>query len=1142
MKSRIVAYNLKCPKSAAAVQGRPAPMSKNFLMSELGLGEQAYDRVGQMIPPKLPGTKSYWSREYLDLATFCERQGLPDYFITLTANDGWVELKAMLGGQAPHFRPVESTLLFMQKYRDIKDLLWGRKCIFGRATDHWQRIEFQNRGALHVHLLLWVDDGVADRSGKVVATVPRSSDEKALRAKVLKYQVHNCREGRCYKKGKPKLCKYGFPYKLQDRDCLSDSGMRYDYARLEREDARIVSYNKELLTAWDGHINVQRVTQLGLVRYLVKYVSKVEPTFTTRVKESVSEVEKYFTTRLIGAPEVATTLLSFQIAGGTRRVVFLDTNLPGQLNKVLKPMAHIRRLEDESTDVFWDSFRDKYTARPDSLERVTYPEYLAEWEVFATLSKVPQRRRDRSLVDRKERVAAPRDSNVLPRWRFLTPLDGNEYYYQVLLFNVPFRSEGELISDPNASGTFKEECFLRNLVRQEEDALDALEKACRRNFSIQYIHRMAKMLILQNVEAQEAVNRKLRDMGLGDVSLADDSQDPGVLSSSTGNDQTCFLDVAPGDTERSDLLKLLGHNPVNVVKDEDELRERILSLTPSQLHAFELMTDLCDQQRLLFLTGPGGTGKSFLIHTVVGQLTYCQGLYVEVLATSGSAAYLLGGSTIHRFFRLDIEMKSRLELGTVDCSAVANTDVIIVDECSMMSAKLFETMHDLCCYATTDAAKRQLPFAGKSVFLCGDLFQLPAVESPQLYQSPLWNKFVMVELKENCRQSDDQKYGEVLNRIRTGDHTADDFGYLAGRVCGVGHERGVDCELTDNCTVLCSKNEHKDRINLGMLDSLPGDCVTLKSTDVDLTGAQLNSAQLRALDSMRGAPPAALILKVGARVVVTRNLDVTQGIVNGTIGNVENIQPNLITVRRHKDGELMCIQPIKHRIKVKGMNCIVMREQYPLILAWAVTVHRVQGMTLSTNVFVYLDGTFFANGQAYVALSRVKTFTQLHLLSFDPTKAIKVSQCVRGLYGMECNRSSEVTPGNNMPECTAADTATTTTTAPQTETEPIQTEVSAAVSLPTIATAESLRYMLRNVGDNDMLTDYVRVMSQDIDMLTANLQYRGQFNLFTDRPAASDCAVSLHPSLLELLSPVHTTGDGNCFWNAVSILICGGEQ
>ena len=112
----------------------------------------------------------------------------------------------------------------------------------------------------------------------------------------------------------------------------------------------------------------------------------------------------------------------------------------------------------------------------------------------------------------------------------------------------------------------------------------------------------------------------------------------------------------------------------------------------------------------------------------------------------------------------------------------------------------------------------------------------------------------------------------------------------------------------------------------------------------------------------------------------------------------------------------------------------------------------------------------------------MKTFIQLHLLSFDPTKAIKVSQCVRGLYGMECNRSSEVTPDNNMPECTAADTATTTTTTttPQTETEPIETEVLAGVSLPTITTVESLRYMLRNVG---YFTDIVRPTKNSIILL-----------------------------------------------------------
>ena len=77
------------------------------------------------------------------------------------------------------------------------------------------------------------------------------------------------------------------------------------------------------MKAWDGHINVQRVTQLVLVRYLVEYVAKIEPTFTLSVKQNKTEVDKYFTTRLIGAPEVATTSLSFQIAGGTRQVFFL---------------------------------------------------------------------------------------------------------------------------------------------------------------------------------------------------------------------------------------------------------------------------------------------------------------------------------------------------------------------------------------------------------------------------------------------------------------------------------------------------------------------------------------------------------------------------------------------------------------------------------------------------------------------------------------------------------------------------------------------------------------------------------------------------------------------------------------------------
>ena len=133
--------------------------------------------------------------------------------------------------------------------------------------------------------------------------------------------------------------------------------------------------------------------------------------------------------------------------------------------------------------------------------------------------------------------------------------------------------------------------------------------------------------------------------------------------------------------------------------------------------------------------------------------------------------------------------------------------------------------------------------------------------------------------------------------------------------------------------------------------------------------------------------------------MITRNIDVAGGVVNGTIGTVENIQPNLVTIRRIRDNELMCISRVKHSFNLPHTSDIV-REQFPLILGWAITVHRVQGMTIDSNVFVVMDSTFFASGQAYVALSRVRKSTQLHFLACDPSEAIKVSNNVRSLYGL----------------------------------------------------------------------------------------------------------------------------------------------
>ena len=99
------------------------------------------------------------------------------------------------------------------------------------------------------------------------------------------------------------------------------------------------------------------------------------------MKESRAEVDKYFTTRLIG---VATTLLSYQIAGGTRQVVFLDANFVEKRRRKLKSLEEIINLEHGSNEVFCDSLREKYVGRPGELEHVRYPDYIAEWEVFST--------------------------------------------------------------------------------------------------------------------------------------------------------------------------------------------------------------------------------------------------------------------------------------------------------------------------------------------------------------------------------------------------------------------------------------------------------------------------------------------------------------------------------------------------------------------------------------------------------------------------------------------------------------------------------------------------------------------------------------------------------------------------------------
>jgi hypothetical protein len=174
----------------------------------------------------------------------------------------------------------------------MKMFILKQNDIFGKVTDYWWRMEYQKRGGIHIHMVIWCDkEKLAQLGTKISAEMPRfdPSDPvlknltpKALalwRDKVWRNHRHTCREVRCFRgpQGKRlKQCKQGFPFQLNDEEKLDKSGVRYLYVRRQAEDAEISSYILELVMMWDGHVNVQRVTDCGWEMYLAKYIAKSE--------------------------------------------------------------------------------------------------------------------------------------------------------------------------------------------------------------------------------------------------------------------------------------------------------------------------------------------------------------------------------------------------------------------------------------------------------------------------------------------------------------------------------------------------------------------------------------------------------------------------------------------------------------------------------------------------------------------------------------------------------------------------------------------------------------------------------------------------------------------------------------------------
>lgn len=403
-----------------------------------------------------------------------------------------------------------------------------------------------------------------------------------------------------------------------------------------------------------------------------------------------------------------------------------------------------------------------------------------------------------------------------------------------------------------------------------------------------------------------------------------------------------------------------------------------LDFSPAWQRAFDLLENSTDH---LFITGRAGTGKSTLLTYFKKQTNK----NIVVLAPTGVAAVNVGGATIHSFFgfKPDITLEKAWSLGskTKKVELYQNLSTIIIDEISMVRADLLDAI---------DAFLRRVcltsrPFGGKRMIFFGDLYQLPPVvtrEEAGIYRSRYTSAFffsadvmsriglTFVELSHIYRQSDEE-FISLLNAVREGDLTTAHLDLLNTRV-----SPDYAPPPEEYIVNLTGTNRTAEAYNSYQLSSLPGKTHIFSALS---TGK---------FDQRTEPAPRSLELKIGAQVMLTNN-DREKRYVNGTVGRVEEIgEENSLPVIsvRLPNNKLIDIGPntwemfsfdYNDRTRKVSSETVGTYTQLPLMLAWAVTIHKAQGKTFN-RVIIDLPQSF-AHGQTYVALSRATTLSGIYL-------------------------------------------------------------------------------------------------------------------------------------------------------------------
>ncbi|UYV81233.1 hypothetical protein LAZ67_20000416 [Cordylochernes scorpioides] len=782
-----------------------------------------------------------------------------------------------------------------------------------------------------------------------------------------------------------------------------DDGQTLVVGTHEVDNRWVVPYNPYLLVRFNAHINVEVCASVKSVKYLLKYVYKGHDRAEVEVSvggldmesRAHDEIKNFLDARYVSAPEAMWRMFEYRLHAHSHTICRLAVHLANFQSVYFVEGSEEQALENASR------------------RRTTLTAWFQLNCVNVSARSLLYGDIPSAYVFRQNQWSARVRGGALCIGHMcsVNPKDSERYHLRLLLLHVAGAQSFEDLRtvDDIVCSTFKEAAQRRGLLADDSEWDACLAEADLFQMPCELRQLFATILIYNNPTDPVLLWTKYKGYLSEDFSRAtsDAAAEQMTLRELEfqlrENRLSCHHYGLPAP-----LTPLLdsGEDHLDVNAELQIGTEMYRSLTPDQKSIVDTIVDSLNvNPRCFFIDGPGGTGKTYVYNTLI-HCVRAVGKIVIPLASTGIAATLLsGGQTVHSRFKLPIPLLENsvaaILANSSEAELIRRSSLIIWDEAPMAHYRALEIVDRF----LKDIMHCDLAFGGKVVVLGGDFRQvLPVVPRASraeivaacIKQSKLWPLFVILRLTQNMRAGiDAQRFSQWLLKVGDGDLPTDQQGLISLPESCIFH--GVDLvqeifgsfygDITalSQSVILTPKNTDSLEINEKVLDRLPNRSQCFLSVDsVECENVEeQNNYPTEFLNSLTptGMPPHRLNLKIGAIVMLLRNLNPKQGLCNGTRMVIQRMRSHVLEAQiltGTKVGQTVLVPKISLAPSDTNLPFILKRRQFPLRLAFAMTINKAQGQTFA-RVGLLLQEPVFTHGQLYVAFSRVRTLNSIRV-------------------------------------------------------------------------------------------------------------------------------------------------------------------